>query len=148
MLVEFGEVTKLEFGAVWVKTIRRSTCGTCSAKNGCGQQLLNKFGAYDFDVRATIDRLRFHEGDIQVGDRVEIGIAEGAVVLGSLLVYGLPLLLMLLVISICGSAGMELSAAIMGMLSLAFGVVLVRWVLKRFFAQKFFEPTVLHRLVG
>ena len=45
MIEERGRVLSTEPGAVWVATIRSSTCGSCQAKAGCGQALLQKLGS-------------------------------------------------------------------------------------------------------
>ena len=44
MLVESGRVVAIEPDAVWVETLRRSTCGACEVRNGCGHGLLNRIG--------------------------------------------------------------------------------------------------------
>ena len=42
MIEEPGRVVAVEEGAVWVQTLRKSTCSSCSANAGCGQGLLDK----------------------------------------------------------------------------------------------------------
>ncbi|MBF2948649.1 transcriptional regulator, partial [Pseudomonas aeruginosa] len=37
MIEEQGRVVATEPGAVWVETVCRSTCSSCSANAGCGQ---------------------------------------------------------------------------------------------------------------
>lgn len=88
MLEEPGRVVAVEDGAVWVETLRRSTCSACSANAGCGQGLMEKLGVGQKRgyVRALTD-LR-----LAVGDGVVIGIREDLLVQSSLRVYLLPLL--------------------------------------------------------
>ena len=88
MLEEPGRVVAVEDGAVWVETLRRSTCSACSASAGCGQGLMEKLGVGQKRgyVRALTD-LR-----LVVGDGVVIGIREDLLVQSSLRVYLLPLL--------------------------------------------------------
>ena len=88
MLEEPGRVVAVEAGAVWVETLRRSTCSACSANAGCGQGVMEKLGvgqrrAY---LRALTD-LR-----LAVGDGVVVGIREDLLLRSALLVYLLPLL--------------------------------------------------------
>lgn len=88
MLQERGEVVSIETGAVWVQTRRQSACSGCSARAGCGHALMDKLqnnrsSAY---IRAR------NELDLHVGDQVEIGIPEQAVMRGSVQVYLWPLL--------------------------------------------------------
>lgn len=88
MIEEPGRVVAVEEGAVWVETLRRSTCSACSANAGCGQGLMEKLGVGQRRgyVRALTD-LR-----LAVGDGVVIGIREDLLVQSSLRVYLLPLL--------------------------------------------------------
>ncbi len=44
MIEEQGRVVATEPGAVWVETVRRSTCSSCSANAGCGQGLMQRLG--------------------------------------------------------------------------------------------------------
>ncbi len=85
----------VEADAVWVQTLRRSTCGSCSARQGCGHGLLNAIGAgRAHHVRALAGQVRPEQ--CQVGDRVEIAIPESLLLRGSALVYLLPLATMML----------------------------------------------------
>jgi sigma-E factor negative regulatory protein RseC len=88
MIEEPGRVVALEQGAVWVETLRRSTCSACSANAGCGQGLMEKLGVGQKRgyVRALTDL------QLAVGDGVVIGIREDLLVSSSLRVYLLPLL--------------------------------------------------------
>lgn len=87
MIEEQGRVVAVESGAVWVETLRKSTCSSCSVKAGCGQGLLDQLGASGRRgyVRALSDL------QLNVGDAVIIGVHEDLLVRGSLLVYLLPL---------------------------------------------------------
>ncbi|MVW76473.1 SoxR reducing system RseC family protein [Pseudomonas xionganensis] len=88
MIEEQGRVVAVESGAVWVETLRKSTCSACSAKAACGQGLLNQLGA-----GARRGYVRALSGlSLQVGDAVVIGVREDLLVRGSILVYLLPLL--------------------------------------------------------
>lgn len=88
MIEEQGRVIAVEPGAVWVETLRKSTCSACSAKAACGQGLLNQLGA-----GARRGYVRALSGfSLQVGDAVVIGVREDLLVRGSVLVYLLPLL--------------------------------------------------------
>ncbi len=80
----------IEPGAVWVETVRQSTCGSCKARTGCGSALLQKVGIGNRlgFIRVSTDR------SLQVGDQVTIGVPEQAVVMSSLLMYLLPLALL------------------------------------------------------
>ena len=94
MLKEQGTVVRIEADAIWVETVQTSSCGACRARAGCGQRVLAGMLSNASVLRVVPggrDTSRF-----RVGDTVAIGIPESVVVLGSLGVYLLPLIFMLL----------------------------------------------------
>ena len=90
MLEDQSTVVGCEGEYVWVQTQRKSSCGNCSVKGGCGTQLLSKvMGNKVSQVKCLNDK------QLKTGDQVIIGIDENALLSGSFIVYFLPLLLML-----------------------------------------------------
>ena len=145
MIEEQGRVLSVEPGAVWVETVRRSTCGSCQARAGCGQALLHKVASRSRQgfVRVLTDRSH------QIGEEVVIGIPEQAVVSGSTWVYLVPL------------AGLFLFALLAQALSLAepwiivaagagllLGLLTVRLQGRRHAGDPRFQPQVLRTLSG
>ncbi|MGI1677355.1 MAG: SoxR reducing system RseC family protein [Cellvibrionaceae bacterium] len=94
MLKETGRVVAVDNDSVWVETINQSTCGTCSAKKGCGQSTLAKWSAKQSYLRVLLDG-RDPES-VRINDSITVGIPEDVVVKSSLLLYCLPIVLMLL----------------------------------------------------
>lgn len=91
MLVETGRVAAIEDDALWVETIQRTTCESCSARHGCGQQVLSRLASGTTKIRVL---LRGQSDEVfTVGQPVEIGIPENVIVKGALISYLLPLLL-------------------------------------------------------
>jgi sigma-E factor negative regulatory protein RseC len=89
MIEETAHVVGVEDGHAWVETERRSSCGSCSAK-GCGTGALSKI------LGTKVQRLKVRDPlGTEVGDTVILGIEEGVLLHGSLMVYIVPLLLML-----------------------------------------------------
>ena len=89
MIEETGHVVAVEGEHAWVETERRSSCSSCSAK-GCGTGALSKV------IGTKVQRMKvLNPVDSQVGDTVILGIEEGVLIRGSLMVYIMPLLLML-----------------------------------------------------
>ena len=91
MLTETGRVVAVEADGLWVETLRKSTCGSCTARSGCGHGLMNRLG----EGRSSYIRVLPGEGDIaacKIDDEVRIGIPEELLLRGSLMVYVLPLL--------------------------------------------------------
>lgn len=91
MLLEQGSVVAVEPGAIWVETVRASTCGACKAKAGCGHHLINQQqSGQRARLRVPVSSHEIHH----VGDTVQLGLPEGALMRGALWVYGLPLALL------------------------------------------------------
>ena len=105
----------------WVETLRKSTCGSCQAKAGCGQSLLVQWA----DSKRTHIKV-VTEQAVAVGDEVVLGIQEHTLVKGSLAAYGLPLLAMVLLTLLASGAGLAepwvILSALAG-LGLGFGAV-------------------------
>jgi len=125
MLKEIGRVVAAEPGALWVEVSAKSACGSCAAKSSCGHGLLEQ-------LRHGRRYLRVLESEaapsgVQVGQEVEIGLPEGAVLSASAMLYLVPLFGLLLG-SVLASASLpgDMAAALGGAAGLAAGLVLVR----------------------
>ncbi|MCI0508368.1 MAG: SoxR reducing system RseC family protein [Gammaproteobacteria bacterium] len=90
MLEEHATVVSVDEDGIWVEVQRRSVCGQCAANKGCGSAVLQKV----LGNKRNIFRV---SGDfpVNVGDEVIIGVNENALVKGSLLVYAVPVLYMI-----------------------------------------------------
>ncbi|MBM7060409.1 SoxR reducing system RseC family protein [Pseudomonas sp. UL073] len=144
MIEESGRVVGVESGAVWVETLRKSTCSACAANAGCGQGMLDKLGVGRDrgHVRALSD-LR-----LAVGDAVVIGVDEQLLVRASLLVYLLPLL------ALIGAAVLAKCLALTEPLIILFGLgglvlaaFVVRWHSHRLANNPASQPIVLRALL-
>lgn len=93
MLYEQGVVVAVAPDALWVETVRASTCGACQARSACGHHLINQ---QQSGQRARLRVPVLSSSHYQVGDAVTLGLPEGALMRGALWVYGLPLLLLFL----------------------------------------------------
>ena len=94
MITETGRVVAVESDCLWVETIRRSTCNSCSAQKACGHGLMNKMDSgRQHQLRVQLDHQQ--SGQFKLDDEVEISIPEQVLVVGALVVYLLPLLLLL-----------------------------------------------------
>ena len=84
MLLEQGTVVAVEADAIWVETVRASTCGACKAKAGCGHHLVNQQqSGQRAHLRVPVSSRESH----QVGDTVQLALPEGALMRGALWVY-------------------------------------------------------------
>jgi sigma-E factor negative regulatory protein RseC len=100
MLEETARVIHVNGEDVWVETERKSTCASCTAQHGCGTSTLSKVLGKRRSVMRVLSSM-----DLQPGDRVVLGIREQALVRGSVAVYAVPIVVMLL-----GALGGELGA--------------------------------------
>src|SRR5690606_39918510 len=94
MILEKGRVVAVESDSLWVETIQRSTCNSCSAEPGCGQSMMAKLSGHSSYLRVLLqgrDATQYH-----LGDEIEIGVPEAVVANGSLVVYLTPLLIRLM----------------------------------------------------
>jgi sigma-E factor negative regulatory protein RseC len=146
MLAETGEVVRFDGDSVWVRTIRHSVCGSCQARIGCGQRLLNQLVGVSADIRVRLNPSIASE--INKGDLIEIGIEEGAIVAASILAYGVPLLSLILSIvlaEIVGASGVAL--LLLCVIGLGAGVLVARFFLASRFRSGFFEPVFVRKIL-
>lgn len=145
MIEEPGRVITVEAGAVWVETLRKSTCSSCSANAGCGQGMLDKLAIKR--ERGYVRALTSLQ--LAVGDSVVIGVREDALVRYSLLVYLLPLLGLF-----AGAMGAEYLAASeplsigAGFVGFVLAGLFVRGCALRRVDDPALQPVVLRALVG
>jgi sigma-E factor negative regulatory protein RseC len=128
MIEESGRVIAVEPGAVWVETQRSSTCSGCSARNGCGQGLMDRLGVRERRglIRALSDR------QLTVGDSVIVGIRESVLLRGAILVYLFPLI----VLFASALVASELSAAEPYVMLVGISGFLVSWLIVRKVSQR------------
>lgn len=138
MMTETGRVVALDDQAVWVETLRASTCGKCSARQGCGHGLLASMGRSASLVRAL--RAPHSPGQIQLNDDVSISMPERGFLRGVAVLYLLPLLCMvaaalavseLAVHDALTRGQADLRVTFGALTGLAAGLLLLRWRTRR-----------------
>jgi sigma-E factor negative regulatory protein RseC len=147
MLEETAQVVRIKGGEVWVETQRRSSCGSCSAEKGCGTATLSKVLGNRRNVVRVLSAIQ-----LGVGDQVVIGIREQALVRGSLAVYAVPILLLLLG-GLIGELGAqqfiwenaEFASVTLGISGLIAGLVWLKRFTRRIQNDPNFQPVVLRR---
>ena len=142
MIEETALVLEVREQQVLLETQRKSACQSCSVKSGCGTSTLSKVvgkRSSQFVVENTLD--------VHAGDQVIVAIDENALVQGSLLIYLLPLVLMLLTGVL---ADYLFSAELITILFSIFGFVLsmivVRYILSLSHLKKSIHPQLLRRI--
>lgn len=142
MLLEQGTVVAVEAEAIWVETVRVSTCGACKAKAGCGHHLVNQQqSGQRARLRVSVSSRETH----QVGDTVQLALPEGALMRGALWVYGLPLALL-----VTGSVLGALlpvkafdASVLLGMGGLVLGFVINRVLSRSASHNRAYQPTLV-----
>jgi sigma-E factor negative regulatory protein RseC len=147
MLEETAQVVRIKGNEVWVETQRRSSCSSCSAEKGCGTATLSKVLGNRRNVVRVLSAM-----PLRVGDLVVIGIREQALVRGSLAVYAVPILLLLLG-GLIGELGAEqfiwenaeFASVTLGISGLIAGLVWLKRFTRRIRNDPNFQPVVLRR---
>lgn len=126
MIREVAIVQAVEAEYLEVTTELKTGCGSCAQQSTCGAGIISK--AFS-DRRATF-RVARPEGQFTVGETIELQMPEQALTQASLLIYGMPLVVLLAVAIIAQSVfglseGISIIAALIGFA--ASFVALKRW---------------------
>lgn len=126
MIEEAATVVKLDGDYAEIETARKSSCGSCSAKSGCGTAMLSKV----YGNRRSLMRLP-NSINARVGDDIIIGLQEQALVQASFLFYLIPIF-SCFIFALIGRTidnGVGEFATILGALSGLFaGLAFVKWL--------------------
>ncbi|MEM8660060.1 MAG: SoxR reducing system RseC family protein [Pseudomonadota bacterium] len=151
MLIETGRVVAVDEGAdaLWVETIRKSVCGSCTANKGCGHGLLNRITDGRSGYIRVISGSKVSAGECAVDDQVRISVPERLILQGSALVYVVPLLTMLVLAAAADAIwpGLGQGVTIVGAaLGLALGFLFVRLHAWRHRDDQNLQPTLVEVL--
>ncbi|AXF75357.1 SoxR-reducing system protein RseC [Erwinia tracheiphila] len=86
MMREWATVVSWQNGIATLHSEMKTSCNSCSARKGCGSQMLNKLGPKNAHVMkiASADPLK-------PGQRIELGITEKSLLGSAVLIYMTPL---------------------------------------------------------
>ena len=144
MIEEQGRVVALEPGAVWVETLRKSSCSSCSANTACGQGLMDRLGVGR--QRGYVRALS--QMHLAIGDTVIIGVREDLLVRSSLLVYLFPLLGLFAAALLADGLGLsEPLVILVSLIGLFASWLMVRWRAARVAENPLLQPVVLRALL-
>lgn len=145
MIEESGQIISCDGDYAWVETERKSACSSCSANKGCGTGALSKVYANRFSRVKALNNI-----NAAPGEAVVLGLEEDALVRGSLAVYGLPLLSMILMAILgdflANESGVEQvdgMITVFGLLGLLLGFYLVSLFSRRISHDDRYQPIVL-----
>lgn len=144
MIEEQASVVSVQGDQIWVETKRKSVCGTCSARKGCGTASLEQlFGRRRTQMMVSTSL------PVKTGDEVILGIEESTLLRGSLLLYGLPLLLLIagaIVMSYAIPGAGELYVISGAVTGLILGLYLVAGYSRKLRLNPRYHPTILRVL--
>lgn len=145
MIEELAIVEKIGDGEVVIRTQRQSACNSCSANKGCGTKLLNQMAEDGQQWLASIPESKLK---LSIGDTVMVGLDESALTQGSALVYGVPLLLMIVLAALASWAGQgDGVVAMASFAGLCLGFLYARMRSGQVASQHHFKPVILRRVI-
>lgn len=145
MIEEQAVVTRIVQDQVWIKRLQNGACGACAQQASCGSATLGKLlPQREFVVECPLE--------VRAGDRVVVAIDDAHLLSTSLLLYGLPLLFMLLVV---GLSSLVLAASLVDRwlpeIALS-SLLLAFWLIHRFQAvfllHYCFKPQIVGKMVS
>lgn len=148
MIEEQAQVVEMDGDQLVLQAQTRSSCGSCAASKGCGTSVLSKVVGRKFS--------RFHADnsvDAEVGDTVIVAISEDALLRGSLVMYMIPIMGMLVFALVSDqlldllAENRDLLIAGSGIAGLVSGSLLSRWYFQRRVNVHRFRPVVLRKIV-
>ena len=142
MIEETALVLEVREQQVLLQTQRKNACQTCSVKAGCGTSTLSKVvgkRSSQFVVDNTLD--------LHTGDQVVVAIDENALVQGSLLIYFLPLVIMLMAGILAEFLfSTELVTIVFSIIGFVLSMMVVRYILSLSRLKKSIHPQLLRRI--
>jgi sigma-E factor negative regulatory protein RseC len=90
VIEEHARVIAVENGQLLLEAQTKASCSACAVKQGCGTSVISKWVGRKFTRFQAPNTV-----NARVGDEVVVGLAEEAMLKGSVLVYLLPLLAMI-----------------------------------------------------
>ncbi len=149
MIEEQAQVVEINGDQLILQAQRQSACGSCAANKGCGTSLLSKVVGRKF-TRFQAD----NSINAKIGDTVVVGIPEDALLKGSLVMYIIPILGMLVFALLADyflTAAMQnrdLIIAVTAIMGLVSGSLLSKWYFASHTSTHLFAPVVLRKIIS
>ena len=149
MIEETGTVVQIDDHHVWVETIRRSACQGCKAKSGCGQAVMGDLLDQSRQEQKNILRMSRGQQSLAVGDDVVVGIPEQALIRLASLVYGTPVLAVLLFAGIGQALGWpDIGVVLTSIAGFVLGFWLVRWISGKWSCDFRYQPVLIAKRIA
>lgn len=138
----FAHVVAIEGRTVWLEPEQSSGCGSCAASSSCASKGIGT-------LASRLEARRFaleNHANLEVGDKVVVGIQHDALVQGSFIAYGIPLATMWLAAAVAqSSAGKDIVTMAAMAAGLLLGLGLARFGATRLAARGDLAPRFLRR---
>jgi sigma-E factor negative regulatory protein RseC len=145
-----ARVVRVDGDHAWLEPEQTTSCGHCASSASCGVSVREEAGIGT--VSSRLQARRFHldnpEGasGFREGDRLIVGVSEGALLNAALTAYGVPLLFALTAASVTQAFYGDDLTSMLGMAGgLALGLLVARFKARRLAAQGELAPHFLRR---
>ncbi len=148
MIEEQAQVVEIKEGQLILQAQTQSSCGSCEASKGCGTSLLAKVVGRKFTHFQVENNI-----NAKVGDTVIVGIAEDALLKGSMMIYILPVFGMLLFAVLADYFFLssehyhDLIVAGCAVIGMGTGALISKWYFQRQSSAQLFSPVVLRKII-
>lgn len=148
MIEETAIVTKCEGDFAWVEAQRKTACGQCQVNKGCGTSVLARV------VGNKVSRMRaLNPVNARQGDSVIIGLHESALLAGSIALYLVPLVSLLL-FAITGKViaeqmmieSVEAVSILFAIIGMLISIAWLKLFSRRVAKDSRYQPVILKRL--
>lgn len=90
-MIEQAIVIGYQDGRALVQCQAKTGCGSCTPKQGCGTSALSTLAGEKFAPQFELDV----KSPLQIGDKIEIGLAEQSLLLSVFWLYCIPLMVLI-----------------------------------------------------
>lgn len=148
MIEERAQVIEIKGDVLLLQAQTQTACGSCSANKGCGTSLLSKVVGRKFTHFQADNSVNANVGDIVV-----VGISEDALLKGSMFMYVIPIMAMLVFALFADyfltatAQYRDLMIAATAIAGLGFGSSLSKWYFSRQSSAHLFAPVVLRKII-
>lgn len=139
MIKEWATVVSWQNGEALVSCDVKASCSSCASRSGCGTRVLNKLGP-----QTTHTIVVPCDQPLMTGQKVELGIAEGSLLVSAMLVYLTPLVGLFVVGALFQSLfGHDLAAMSGALLGGVGGFLVARAFSPKLAAREAWQPVIL-----
>ena len=144
---ETVKVTMVKDGYAYLETDKASACGSCASKPSCGS--LNFFSSNKDNNKNFESGLKVANTlDLKAGDSAVLAIASEKLLMGTFLMYILPLLSLILLASLAKAFVGEVASTLVGVISFFVTLFFVRQILNKQKVSNQFQPSLVRKIIN